>query len=61
MTVWSFTLTEYDPDQPWIVISTGRDSIELPNGQDFYAWARERWPSPRYQAKLDPQPFDWMT
>jgi hypothetical protein len=61
MTVWSFTLTEYDRDQPWIVVSTGRDSVELSDGEDFYQWARERWPPPRYAVKLDLQPFRWAT
>jgi hypothetical protein len=54
MIAYTYTLTEYDPDEPWIVRSTSRDSIELDDGADFHAWAHERWPSPRYRVKPDP-------
>jgi hypothetical protein len=52
-------LIEYDPDEPWIVRSTGRDSVELPDDQDFNEWAKAKWPSPRYVVKLDREPFRW--
>lgn len=59
MTLWNFTVTEYDPDEPWIVRSTSRDSVELPDGQDFNEWAKGRWPSPCYVVKPEREPFRW--
>ncbi len=40
MTVYSFTLTEYDAAKPWLIVSTGRDSVELGEGESFHDWAR---------------------
>jgi hypothetical protein len=45
MTTYSYTLTEYNVDEPWLIASTARDSVELDDGEDFYAWAHEHWPS----------------
>jgi hypothetical protein len=59
MTTYSYTLTEYNVDEPWLIASTARDSVELDDGEDFYAWAHEHWPSPRYGVRLDRQPFRW--
>ena len=47
-----FTVTEYDPAHPWIVVATVRDSVELPNIGEFVAWARARWPEPRYAVRV---------
>jgi hypothetical protein len=51
---YRFTLTEYDPECPWIVVSTQHRTIELRDGSDFFAWARDRWPRPRWSVQLDP-------
>jgi hypothetical protein len=51
---YRFTLTEYDPERPWIVLSTEHRAIELPDGSDFFAWARDRWQTPRWSVQLDP-------
>jgi hypothetical protein len=59
VTTYSYTLTEYKPDESWLIASTARDSVELDDGEDFYTWAREHWPSPRYVVKLDLVPFRW--
>jgi hypothetical protein len=59
MMTYAYTVTEYDPDEPWLIASTARDSVELDDGEDFHTWARERWPSPRYGVRLDLQPFRW--
>jgi hypothetical protein len=56
---YSYTMTTYDVDQPWLICSTSRDSVELEDGVNFHDWARERWPSPRYGVKVDPAPFRW--
>ena len=54
-----FTLTEYDPDRPWVVRATGRHVIELPDDQDFGAWAAERWPDQRFKVELEPKLEPW--
>ena len=54
-----FTLTEYDPDRPWVVRSQGRHFIELPDDQDFAAWASERWPDQRFMVELEPNLEPW--
>jgi hypothetical protein len=51
---YSFTVTEHDPDKPWIVVGTGRHTVELEDGQDFFRWAVARWPSDRFTVQLDP-------
>ena len=59
MTAYSYKLTEHDPERPWIVLSTARDSVELPEGQDFYAWAKERYPGKRFRVDLEREPLRW--
>ena len=61
MALYSFAITEYDPAKPWLVVATGRDSIELSNDQNFHEWARATWPTPRYAVRLDAEPFRWVT
>jgi hypothetical protein len=58
-----FTLTEYDPDRPWIVRVTGRHVIELPDDEDFAVWAADRWPDQRFRVELDPklEPMELLT
>jgi hypothetical protein len=52
--VYRFTITEYDVDQPWLVVSTEHQRVELPPDVDFRAWASGQWPQPRYRFELDP-------
>ena len=54
MTEYGFTLTEHDPDRPWMVLSSEHRTIKLPNNVQFFSWAREQWPSPRWTVQLDP-------
>jgi hypothetical protein len=51
---YGFTITEHDPDRPWMVLATEHRTIKLPDGLDFFVWARERWPAPRWSVELDP-------
>jgi hypothetical protein len=60
MMAFAYTVTEYNVDEPWLVASKAQDSVEPPDGEDFYTWARQRWPSPRYRVKLDLVPFRWV-
>jgi len=57
MREYRFTITEHDPDRPWIVLSSEHRTIKLPDGREFFAWAREQWPAPRWSVVLDPWQF----
>ena len=51
---YGFTITEHDPDRPWMVLASEHRTIKLPDGVDFFALAHGQWPAPRWSAKLDP-------
>ncbi len=51
---FSFTVTEHDQDRPWIVSGVEQRTVELEDGVDFFAWAREQWPGERFTVQLDP-------
>jgi hypothetical protein len=58
MPLYRYSIVEYDPDRPWIVV--GQHSgleVELPDIVAFTDWAAERWPSPGYMAELMPWQF----
>ena len=57
MKTYSFTLTEYERGKPWLIRATGRQSVQLPDDQDFYTWALEQWPADRYRVALDRPPL----
>lgn len=60
MTEYSYTVAEYDPDKPWLVLGPlRRMTVELDDGEDFLAWAGRTWPPPRYQAVLVPGLPPW--
>jgi hypothetical protein len=54
MREYGFTITEHDSDRPWMVLATEHRTIKLPDGLDFFAWAHEQWPAPRWSVQLDP-------
>lgn len=51
---YRFTLTEHDSERPWIVRSQEHRAVSLDDGVDFFEWAHERWPAPRWKVELDP-------
>jgi hypothetical protein len=51
---YGYSVTEHDPDRPWIVHGTEHYRIMLDDGVNFFAWVRERWPAPRFSVDLDP-------
>jgi hypothetical protein len=51
---FSFTVTEHDPDQPWLVTGVEHRTVELEDGVDFFTWAAERWPAGRFTVQLNP-------
>jgi hypothetical protein len=51
---YGYTLTEHDPERPWIVLGSEQRAILLDDGASFSAWAAEHCPSPRWSVELDP-------
>jgi hypothetical protein len=55
-----YTVAEYDPDRPWVVVGPLREmSVELDNREDFATWAARAWPRPRYEVALCPDLPPW--
>ena len=54
MRSYTFTVTEHDPDKPWIVVGQQRRTVELDDGAGFFEWVRRAWPEPHYTVQLDP-------
>ena len=40
--------------RPWIVIGQGHRTVTLDAGLNFFEWAHEQWPAPRWTVELDP-------
>jgi hypothetical protein len=41
-------------DRPWIVRDTEHQTIVLEGPVNFFDWAHERWPAPRWKVELHP-------
>jgi hypothetical protein len=48
------TITEHDPERPLIVHDTEHRTVRLEDHSNFYAWAHQQWPEPRWTVDLDP-------
>jgi len=46
---YGFTITEHDPERPWIVLAREHRTVRLPEGLQFF--------TPRWSVELDPWPF----
>jgi hypothetical protein len=51
---FTFILTEHDPQQPSIVVGSEHYIVTLDANENFFLWARDRWPEPRWSVELDP-------
>jgi hypothetical protein len=51
---YRFTLVEHDTDRPWIAVSQEHRTATLDEGVDFFRWAHEQWPAPRWKVEVDP-------
>jgi hypothetical protein len=51
---YTYQLTEHDRERPWIVVAQEHRSVDLDEGIDFFAWAREAWRASWYTVLLDP-------
>lgn len=54
MVEYRYSVTEYDPERPWIVHGSSRGQVTLADDDSFYEWAQEHWPAPRWSVQLDP-------
>lgn len=50
----AYTVTEHDPQRPWIIRSRKHQIVQLDDGVEFFAWASQKWPSSRFSVELDP-------
>ena len=46
--------TEHDPDRPWIVVGHEHRTVTPEDALNFFEWAQQRWPGPRFKVELDP-------
>jgi len=51
---FGFTAAEHDPERPRIVLGQQQRRVTLDDGVNFFEWAAERWPAPRWTVELDP-------
>ena len=54
MPEYRYTVSEHDPERPWIVLGSNRGQVTLPDDSRFFEWAQEHWPAPRWSVELDP-------
>jgi hypothetical protein len=54
MAEYRYTVTEYDPERPWIALGSTRWQVTLRDDSRFFEWAHEHWPAPRWSVQLDP-------
>ena len=58
---YRYTVTEDDPEGPWIVRGTSHGTMTLEESVGFFGWAAEHWPAPRWSVELDPyQLTPWL-
>ena len=51
---YRYTITEHDPERPWIVRRLSHATVTLEEGASFSNWAAEQWPAPRWSVEIDP-------
>ena len=42
MLEYRYSVTEYDPDRPWVVLGSSRGQVTLPDDDSFFEWAQEQ-------------------
>jgi hypothetical protein len=58
---YRYTVTEHDPEKPWLVLGSSRGAVTLGDAASFFEWAAEHWPAPQWSVELDPyQLADWL-
>jgi hypothetical protein len=49
-----YSVTECDPQRPWVMVTRTRGLVVDIDADDFPAWAASAWPAPRYKTELEP-------
>jgi hypothetical protein len=58
---YRYTVTEHDPERPWIVRDISHGAVTLEADASFFEWAAENWPAPKWSVELDPyQLAPWL-
>ena len=59
MSTHRYELVEYDPDRPWVVLTSSRHTVDLPDDQDFDRWAGQHFPGDRFRVLPERQIERW--
>ena len=51
---YGYTVTEHDPQRPWIVRDQRHESVQLDDDAGFFEWSAARYPHDRFTVQLDP-------
>jgi hypothetical protein len=51
---YGYTLTNHDPGRPWLVVGRQHRTVTLEADANFFEWAHDTWPAPRWSVELDP-------
>jgi hypothetical protein len=54
MPEFAYTVTEHDPQRPWLIVAQSRGAVTLDDPAAFFEWVAEHWPGPRWTVELDP-------
>lgn len=55
MIVFTYSVTEHDPERPWIMLGTRTGlSLEASNAHEFYEKVGVLWPRDRFDVELAP-------
>ena len=54
MPEYTYTVTEHNPEKPWLVLGRSQGTVTLPDDASFFQWAAENWPAPQWSVELDP-------
>jgi hypothetical protein len=54
MREYGYTVTEHDPERPWIVRDQHHETVKLDHGMSFFEWAASQYPREHYTVELDP-------
>jgi hypothetical protein len=61
MPEYRYTVAEYEPTRPWVLVGALRQlSVELNEDEDFAVWAAQAWPRPRFQVDLLSELGPWQ-
>jgi hypothetical protein len=51
---YGYTVTEHDPERPWIVHDQRHETVRLDHGMSLFEWAAGQYPRERFTVAFDP-------